>query len=99
MLSSTYGEAAFNDRTCHEWFQRFKSGDFGVEDRHDGGKENIFEDSELEALLAEESCQTQEELPESLEVTQERHFETPQSHGNDSEARKLVSIQVEAERC
>ena len=28
-----------------------------------------------------------------------RHFETPQSHENDSEARKLCSLRVEAERC
>ena len=27
------------------------------------------------------------------------HFETPQSHGNDSEARKLGSVRDEAERC
>ena len=56
MLSSTYGEAAFSERTCREWFQRFKSGDFDVEDRYGGGKEKIFEDLELEALLAEDSC-------------------------------------------
>ena len=55
----------------NEWFQRFKSGDFGVEDRHGGGKEKIFEDPELEALLAEDSCQPQEELAESLRVTQQ----------------------------
>ena len=27
MLSSTYGEAALSERTCHEWFQCFKSSD------------------------------------------------------------------------
>ena len=59
-LSSTYDEAAFIERTCLEWFQRFKSSDFDVEDRHSGGKEKIFGDSELEALLAEDSRQTQE---------------------------------------
>ena len=26
MLSSTYGEAALSERTCREWFQRFKNG-------------------------------------------------------------------------
>ena len=31
-------------------------------------KEKIFEDSELEALLYEDSCQMQEELAESLGV-------------------------------
>ncbi|GFX65701.1 uncharacterized protein TNCV_4093931 [Trichonephila clavipes] len=28
MLSNTYGEAAIRERTCREWFQRFKNGDF-----------------------------------------------------------------------
>ena len=71
MLSSTYGEVAFSERTCHEWFQCFKSGDFDVDDRHGVGKQNIFKDSALEALLAEDSCQTQEELADSLGVTQQ----------------------------
>ena len=44
---------------------------FDVEDRHGGGKEKIFEDSELEVLLAEDSSQKQEELTESLGVTQQ----------------------------
>ena len=38
MLSNTYGEAAISERTCREWFQRFKNGDFDVEDRHSGEK-------------------------------------------------------------
>ena len=50
MLSNTYGEAAISERTCHEWFQRFKNDDFNV-DRHSGGREKVFEDAELEALL------------------------------------------------
>ena len=71
MLSSTYGEADLSERTCCEWFQRFKSGDFDVKDRHGGGKEKIFEDFELEALISEDSYQTQEELTKSLRVTQQ----------------------------
>ncbi|GFW40637.1 mariner Mos1 transposase [Trichonephila clavipes] len=34
MLSNTYGEAAISERTCRECFQRFKNGDFDVEDQH-----------------------------------------------------------------
>ncbi|KAG5314516.1 MOS1T transposase, partial [Pseudoatta argentina] len=41
MLSNTYGEAAISERTCREWFQRFKNGDFDVEDRHNGGREKV----------------------------------------------------------
>ena len=69
MLSNTYGEAAISERTCREWFQRFKNGDFDVEDRH-SGREKVFEDAELEALLEQDSCQNQEELARSLGVTQ-----------------------------
>ena len=31
MLSNTYGEATISERTCREWFQRFKNGDFDVQ--------------------------------------------------------------------
>ncbi|GFX19025.1 uncharacterized protein TNCV_323301 [Trichonephila clavipes] len=34
MLTNTYGEAAISERMCREWFQRFKNGDFDVEDWH-----------------------------------------------------------------
>ena len=69
MLSSTYGQAALTKRMCREWFQCFKSSDFDLKDRHGGEKEKIFEDSELEALFAADSCQTHEELAELLGVT------------------------------
>jgi len=55
MLSNTYG-AVISERTCREWFQRFKNGDFDVEDRHSGGREKVFEGAELEALLEQDSC-------------------------------------------
>ena len=71
MLSSSYGEDAISERTCREWFQRFKKGDFNVEDRHSGGREKVFEDSELETLLSEDSRQTQDELARSVGVTQQ----------------------------
>ncbi|GFW34588.1 transposable element Tc3 transposase [Trichonephila clavipes] len=34
ILSNIYGEAAISERTRREWFQRFKNGDFDVEDQH-----------------------------------------------------------------
>ncbi|GFV45576.1 mariner Mos1 transposase [Trichonephila clavipes] len=61
MLSNTYGEAAISERTCRECFQRFKNSDFDIEDQHGGGREKIFEDAELEALVDQDSCQTQQE--------------------------------------
>ena len=71
MLSNTYGEAAISERTCREQFQHFKNGDFDVEDWHSSGREKVFEDGELEALLEQDSCQNQKELARSLGVTQQ----------------------------
>ena len=68
MLSNTYGEAAISERTCREWFQRFKNGDFDVEDQHSDGREKVLEDAELEE---QDSCQNQEELARSLGVIQQ----------------------------
>ncbi|KXJ75836.1 hypothetical protein RP20_CCG010945 [Aedes albopictus] len=71
MLSDTYGEAAFSARTGREWFQRFKNGDFDVEDRHGSGRDKVFKDEDLEALLDQDAFQTQEELADSLHVAQQ----------------------------
>ncbi|EGI66633.1 Mariner Mos1 transposase [Acromyrmex echinatior] len=38
---------------------------------HRDGREKVFEDAELEALLDQDSCQNQEELARSLGVTQQ----------------------------
>ncbi|GFW73434.1 mariner Mos1 transposase [Trichonephila clavipes] len=70
MLSNIYGEVTISERTCRKWFQRFKNDDFEVEYQHGGGRENVFKDAELEALLDQDSCQTQQELSGSLGVTQ-----------------------------
>jgi len=69
MLSNTYGETVITERLYREWFQKFKNGDFDIKDRHGVEREKDFKDAELEVLLHEDSCQTQEELAASLGVT------------------------------
>ena len=69
ILVKVYGEHALAERTCQKWFAWFKSGDLGLEDEERPGQSKKFEDEELEALLDEDCCQTQEELAESLGVT------------------------------
>ena len=73
VLVEVYGDRALSDRerTCQKRFARFKSGDFDLEDQERAGCPIKFEDVELEALLDEDPCQTQEELALSLEVTQQ----------------------------
>ena len=61
LLVETYGEAALSERSCREWFQKFKNGKFDIEDEDSSERPKVYEDSELEALLDQDSCQTQEE--------------------------------------
>jgi len=69
MLVEVYGDTAPTNKSCREWFRRFKDGDFSVEDKPRSGQPKKFEDKELEASLEEN--QTQEEFAESLGVTQQ----------------------------
>ena len=61
---------AYGERSCREWFQKFKNGEFDIEDKECSGRSKMYEDAELEALLDEDSCQTQKELA-LLGVTQQ----------------------------
>ena len=70
ILVDVYGEHALAEQTSQKWFIRFKSSDFGLEDEERSGQPKKFEYEELEALLDEDCCQTQEELAESLGVTE-----------------------------
>ena len=54
-----------------EWFQKFKNGEFDVEDKERSGRSKVYKDAELEALLDEDSCQTQKELALTLRVIQQ----------------------------
>ena len=91
ILVEVYGEHAVAKRTCQKWFARFKSGDFGLEDEERPEQPKKFEDEELEALLDEDCCQTQEKLTESLGVTQSAFFKSFKSNRIHSKARKLGS--------
>ena len=69
MLVEAYGGAALSERSCRKWFQKFKNGEFDVEDKERSGRPKVYEDAELEALLVEDSCQTQQKLALAVCVT------------------------------
>ncbi|GBP86369.1 Mariner Mos1 transposase [Eumeta japonica] len=64
-------EAAFSDRTCHEWFQKFNNGGLDVENKDRSGRPKIYDDAELEELLDKDSSQKQKKFALILEVTQQ----------------------------
>ena len=60
LLVVTYHEAVLGERSCRKWFQEFKNGEFDIEDKKRSGRPKVYEEAELEALLDQDSCQTQE---------------------------------------
>jgi len=70
MLVKAYGEHALDKSQYFEWFKKFKSGDFDVRNEERGKPPKKFEDSELQALY-EDDAQTQQQLADQLNVTQE----------------------------
>jgi len=56
--------SALSNKTCREWFRRFKNDNFDVEDKEHSKQPRAFE--ELHALVYEDSCQTQKQLAETL---------------------------------
>ena len=54
-----------------KWFYKFKNSEFDTEDKEHSGRAKVYEDAKLEALLDQDSCQTQEELASTLGVTQQ----------------------------
>ena len=70
LLVEIYGEAALSERSCREWLQKFKNGEFDVEDKERSGRPKVYENAELELELDEDSYQTHEALALTLGVTQ-----------------------------
>lgn len=68
ILVETYGEHSLSEKTCRNWFRRFKTNDFDLDDKERSGAPKKFEDKELEELLDEDPCQTLIELGKSLQV-------------------------------
>jgi len=68
LLVNIYGEHAPSKTSCKEWFRRFNSDDFDVRDKERKGAPKKFEDTELQALLGEDSCLSLDRLAKELNV-------------------------------
>lgn len=66
------------------WLHRSNNNDFKAKHWHEGGKEKVFKDSESEALLNKDSCQSQKELRRPLLLIPKRDVKTAQSSQQDS---------------
>lgn len=95
MLVEAYGEHALSETACRDWFRRFESGDFDLSNKDRGRPTKKFEDAELQALLDEDSTQTEKQLAETLEVAQSTISERLKAMGKIQKEGKWVPYQLE----
>ncbi|UYV84186.1 hypothetical protein LAZ67_X001468 [Cordylochernes scorpioides] len=70
MLEEVHGDHALSKSQCYRWFKKFQSGDFKLDNEPHGKPHQKLEDAELQALLDDDSTQTQEKLAKQLQVSQ-----------------------------
>ncbi|KAL6260812.1 hypothetical protein P5V15_008338 [Pogonomyrmex californicus] len=62
MICAAYGENAVSHTTCKRWYQKFRQGDFSLEDEPRAGRPQKIETDELQALLDINSAQLKRSL-------------------------------------
>ena len=70
-ICATYGESVIDESTCCRWFRKFKNWDFDLSGKPRSGRPPTISDMELQELLDQDSAQTQQQLAEKLDVTQQ----------------------------
>jgi len=64
MICATYGKNVVSHTTCKRWYQKFRQGDFSLEDESHARRPQKIETNELQALIDINSVQTEKELAE-----------------------------------
>ncbi|UYV75050.1 SETMAR [Cordylochernes scorpioides] len=70
LLEEVHDDHALSKSQCYRWFEKFQSGDFELYNEPRGKPHQKFEDAEQQALLDEDSTQTQKKLAKQLQVSQ-----------------------------
>lgn len=63
------GEHAITESICKFWFSRFRAGDFDLNDKPRSGRPQKADDTELQALLDQNTAQSTRELSAQLGVS------------------------------
>ena len=67
-LRDVYGEEALKDRQCQNWFGKFRSGNFLLEDEQRSGQPNEVDDNKIKAIIGSDCHVTVREIEEVLKI-------------------------------
>jgi len=65
-ISEVYSKSGPSVKICEYWFRRFKNGNFDLKGKERSGQPKKFEDTELQAVLDENSAWMLQELTKAL---------------------------------
>ena len=68
-LRDVYGEEASKDRQCRNWFDKFRSGDFSLNDEQLSGRPNEVDDDQIKAKIEADRHATVQKIEEMLKIT------------------------------
>ena len=69
-ITQAYGADTVSYATVKNWFKKFRNGEYDLEDKQRSGRPKETEDSELEALLQEDSTLVTRDMAKILEIDQ-----------------------------
>jgi [histone H3]-lysine36 N-dimethyltransferase SETMAR len=75
-LCQAFGQDVMSERSCREWFRRFKSGDMDVEDKPHTGRPIEIDKEKLKAMIEADPKLTTRELADMLST----HYTTVDRH-------------------
>lgn len=70
-ICDVYGEEAITHSTCKNWFKRFRSGEFSLEDAPRSGRPSEIESDEIMAMITNDRHLTTQEIADRFNVTRQ----------------------------
>ena len=77
-LCDAYGEEALKDRQSRNWFDKFRFGDFSLNDEQRSGQSSEVDDEQIKAIIESDRHVTVREIEEILKIPQstiDRHIQ------------------------
>ncbi|XP_015432529.1 PREDICTED: histone-lysine N-methyltransferase SETMAR-like [Dufourea novaeangliae] len=68
-ICEVYGVDCITDRTCQNWFKKFRSGDFSLKDDQRSGRPTEVDDDQIKAIIEEDRHITVRGIAERLNVS------------------------------
>ena len=67
-ICAVYGENALSSRTCRKWFQRFRAGNFCLEDEERSGRPPQTDEDKIRDLVEKSRSLTVQEMSNVLKI-------------------------------